>query len=118
MILVDTSIWLDHFRKGNAELVVLLNNVQVLGHPFIEGEIGCGNLRNRHDVLSLLRDLPKALVAEHEEVVLLVESRKLMGQGIGWIDAHLLASALLSKCNLWTIDKNLRKLSAKLGVMH
>ncbi len=118
MILVDTSVWVNHLRKGSDELVSLLQGVEVATHPFIIGELSCGNLRNRKTILELLTELPRVTIAEHEEVRELVESRKLMGSGIGWLDAHLLASALLSRTPLWTADKKLRSLSATLGVSY
>lgn len=118
MILVDTSIWVEHFRRANEALAELLRDVQVLSHPFIVGELSCGNLKNRQELLSLLQELPRATIAEHEEVLELVETRKLSGQGIGWVDAHLLASALLSGSPLWTADRKLRTLSAALGVLY
>ena len=118
MILVDTSIWIDHFRRGSDELVSLLQRVEVATHPFVIGELSCGNLKNRKAILALLAELPRVTIAEHEEVLELVESRKLMGNGIGWVDAHLLASSLLSGAPLWTADKKLRSLSAMLGVLY
>ncbi len=118
MILVDTSIWVDHFRNGIDELASLLQRVEVATHPFVIGELSCGNLKNRKEILELLVELPRVTVAEHEEVLELVESRKLMGNGIGWMDAHLLASSLLSGTPLWTADKELRSLSAVLGVLY
>ena len=117
MILVDTSIWVDHLRKGNKRLTTLLNDTQVACHPFVIGELACGNLKNRRRILDLLADLPRVDLAQHSEVLELVETRKLSGQGIGWIDAHLLASALLSGTPLWTADKRLRGLSALLGIL-
>ena len=107
MILVDTSVWIDDLRKGNGELASLLNEGVVLCHPFVIGELACGNLKNRAEILSLLEALPGSTVASHEEVLHLVSYRKLSGKGLGWIDVHLLASALLSKCTLWTKDKGL-----------
>ncbi len=107
MILVDTSVWVDHLRKGDRELKSLLNEGVVLCHPFVIGELACGNLKNRDEILSLLAALPASLVASHEEGLHLVTNRKLAGKGLGWIDVHLLASALLSKCTLWTKDKAL-----------
>ena len=117
MILVDTSVWIDHLRKGNNQLATLLVEAQVACHPFIIGELCCENLRNRKTVLELLNDLPKVDSAEHGEVMELVESHKLAGQGIGWVDAHLLASALISGTPLWTADKSLKNVSVLLGVL-
>ncbi|MHB8357862.1 MAG: type II toxin-antitoxin system VapC family toxin [Vulcanimicrobiaceae bacterium] len=115
MILVDTSVWIDHLRFGNATLVEMLEEERVLLHPFVIGEIACGNLRNRARVLANLEALPVATSADHEEVVKLVEGHKLWGKGIGWIDAHLLASALVSGCRLWTLDKRLDRAAAIVG---
>lgn len=116
MILVDTSVWIAHFRKGGSRLAELLGEAAVLVHPFVVGELACGNLRNRAGILSDLEVLPSAVSATHEEVIRLVEDRKLWGLGIGWIDAHLLASALLSDCQLWTMDKRLVRAAATAGV--
>ncbi len=115
MILVDTSVWIDHLRFGNATLVEMLEEERVLLHPFVIGEIACGNLRNRARVLANLEALPVATSADHEEVVKLVEGHKLWGKGIGWIEAHLLASALVSGCRLWTLDKRLDRAAAIVG---
>ncbi|MCB0328075.1 MAG: type II toxin-antitoxin system VapC family toxin [Bdellovibrionales bacterium] len=117
MILADTSIWVDHFRKANTAFVELLENGEVATHPFVVGELACGNLKNRQTIIDLLSDLPKVDMAIHEEVLQLIESHMLMGKGIGWIDAHLLAAALISGTPLWTADRKLRTLSASLGVL-
>lgn len=116
MILVDTSVWIHHFRTGNEQLRSLLDEEQVFCHPFIAGELACGTLRNRHEVLSLLRVLPQARVLEHEEVLHFLDGRHLYGCGLGWVDAHLLASALLTGCTLWTLDKPLRRAAATLNI--
>jgi hypothetical protein len=109
MILVDTSVWIDHLRDGDATLAELLNGSQVLMHPFILGELACGNLRNRDEVLALLKDLPRAAVATDEEVLFFIERHALMGRGIGYVDAHLLAAAALGNATrLWTRDRRLR----------
>jgi hypothetical protein len=117
MILVDTSIWIVHLRRGNKELATFLDNVEVLAHPFVIGELACGNIKNRGEILSLLSELPRAIVAEHAEVLELIESRRLMGKGIGYVDAHLIASALLSGASLWTADTRLRSVSAAIGIL-
>ena len=98
MILVDTSVWIDHFRKGDSSLISLLESNQVLMHPFISGELALGNLQNRITILRMLRDLPTAKVADDGEVRLFIERHQLMGSGIGYVDAHLLAAAALSLC--------------------
>ncbi|MCH2254126.1 MAG: PIN domain-containing protein [Vicinamibacterales bacterium] len=105
--LVDTSVWVDHLRHGNDRLASLLDEGSVLCHPFVIGELACGNLADRDRVLHLLGALPETPVASHEEVMALIRSRELHGKGLGWIDVHLLASALLAKCPLWTMDKTL-----------
>jgi len=107
LILVDTSVWVDHLRSGVPVLANLLQEGEVLIHPWVIGEIACGNLRNRQQVLDLLLGLPTALVASDSEVLLLIERGNLMGRGIGSIDAHLLAAAKLSRCGLWTQDRRL-----------
>jgi len=116
MILVDTSVWIDHLRKTDEELSRLLELGGVLCHPFVIGEMSCGNMKNRDEILELLTALPKAERASHEEVLHLVTDRKLWGKGIGWIDVHLLASALLSNCTLWTKDKALQSVSRSLNI--
>ena len=116
MILVDTSVWIGHLRAGSERLKSLLYEEQVLCHPFVIGELACGTLRNRQEILGALRALPAASVAEHEEVLRFLGMRRLYGRGLGWVDAHLLASALLTGCTLWTLDKPLRKAAVALGL--
>jgi predicted nucleic acid-binding protein len=116
VILVDTSVWVDHFRNGNAQLKAWLNDNEVIVHPFVIGELACGSMRNRSEVLSLLSELPEATVAHHDEVLTFIENNRLYGTGIGWIDAHLVASALLSKSKLMTLDKPLSKITSILGL--
>ena len=117
MMLVDTSVWIDHFRRGNDALRALLQAGEVLRHPFVVGELACGNLRQRDEILSLLAALPRATVAEHEEVLGLVEANRLMGLGIGWVDAHLLCSAVLTGTGLWTMDKPLVQAARSIGLL-
>ncbi len=116
MILVDTSVWIAHFRKGSPGLAALLSDGLALVHPFIVGELACGNLRNRTRILRDLEALPAATTASCGEVMRLIEARKLWGLGIGWVDGHLLASALLSTCGLWTFDRRLLRTAAAGGV--
>src|SRR4051812_13041265 len=116
MILVDTSVWIEHLRGGGTGLRDLLMEGMVLTHPFVIGELACGNLKHRRRILRDLSALPAVLTAMHEEVLRLIEDRKLWGQGIGWIDSHLLASALVSNCGFWTIDKQLCQLATLAGV--
>jgi predicted nucleic acid-binding protein len=116
MVLVDTSVWIEHFRKNDPALRELLNDGLVLIHPFVIGELACGNLKNRSRILTDLNALPFAVSPAHDEVLRLIEGRKLAGLGIGWIDGHLLASALLSNCRFWTIDGRLDRAAAAAGV--
>jgi predicted nucleic acid-binding protein len=116
MVLVDTSVWIEHFRSGTIGLEASLNEGQVVCHPFIIGELACGNLRNRSQILSLLETLPAAHRAKHEEVMLFIEKNLLMGKGLGYVDMHLLASAVLASIPLWTLDKTLSKAAVKLGI--
>jgi predicted nucleic acid-binding protein len=116
MILVDTSVWIDHFRRGNTRLAGLLESEDVACHPFIVGELACGNLRNRDDVISLLNELPVASPATHEEALTFLAARRLMGRGLGYVDLHLLASAALDHASLWTLDKRLGRIAESLGI--
>lgn len=116
MILVDTSVWIQHLRAGNPRLGELLHDRQVLTHPFVLGELACGNLRNRGEILTRLAALRAARVAEHGEVLSFVDSVRLYGRGLGWIDVHLLASARLTQCGLWTLDRRLQSAAAALGI--
>jgi len=121
MILVDTSIWADHLRQGNSILLHLLEAEEVLGHPFVVGELALGHLRPRGIILNDLRALPQALVASDREVLNFINEHRLFGRGIGYVDAHLLAATrLTADAELWTRDKRLRgaadrlRLAAKL----
>ena len=117
MILVDTSVWIEHFRAGSDRLRTLLFDEQVLCHPFIAGELACGTLQKRGEILSMLKALPEGHLLEHEEILRFLDSRHLYGCGIGWVDAHLLGSTLLTGCKLWTFDKPLRRAAAALNVL-
>ena len=115
MILVDTSVWIDHLRSGEPALAAALEGGRVLMHPFVLGELACGNLKNRGEVLRLLGDLPAAPTATDSEALGLIERRALMGRGIGYIDVHLLASAALADVGwLWTRDRRLAAVAADL----
>lgn len=119
MILVDTSVWVDHLRRANLELVDLLERGQVLVHPFVVGEIACGSLSDRELTLELLQQLPMAAVAEADEALGFIELRRLHGQGIGYVDVHLLASTALNAGSaLWTRDKRLNEAAEALGCAH
>jgi predicted nucleic acid-binding protein len=116
LILVDTSVWVDHLRRGDARLVELLERATVLMHPFVVGEMACGSLRERGAILELLQDLPGAAVAESDEVLQFIERHDLHCKGIGYIDVHLLASVALTEgSKLWTRDKKLRAVAQGLG---
>lgn len=115
-VLVDTSVWVYHLREGNAELEKLLNKGQVMCHQFIVGEIACGNIKNRTEILTLLQLLPLATQAKHEEVMEFIEANKLMGRGLGYIDMHLSASAKLIGIPIWTFDKKLDQTAKELGI--
>jgi hypothetical protein len=116
MILVDTSVWVDHLRFRNPTLVSLLEGDQVLTHPFVIGELACGRIRNRREILRILATLPVATVARHDDVMTFVDGRRLAGRGIGWIDVHLLASAVLSHAGLLTLDRRLARVAEAAGV--
>jgi predicted nucleic acid-binding protein len=116
MILADTSIWVAHFRAGKIGLEHFLNDGEVVCHPLIIGELACGNLKNRAEIITLMQALPTAVQAEHEDVLLFIENHQLMGKGLGYIDMHLLASSLLTEVPLWTLDKKLGEIAAELGV--
>ncbi|MBI1821262.1 MAG: type II toxin-antitoxin system VapC family toxin [Nitrospirae bacterium] len=118
MVLIDTSVWVTHLRNGTPGLETLLNNGDVLCHPFIVGELACGTLKNRNEILSLLQAIPKSVKASHEEVMQFIENYSLMGKGLGYIDIHLLASALLTNVPLWTLDKKLNEVSSKIGLVY
>lgn len=107
MILVDNTVWVDHLRDGLPEQAARLEEGQVLIHPWVIAELACGQLKRCREVLELLQGLPAATVASDGEVLLLIEREQLMGRGIGYVDAHLLASARLSHCQLWTQDRHL-----------
>jgi predicted nucleic acid-binding protein len=115
MILVDTSIWIDHGRRRDARLAAWLTKGLVLGHPFVQGELACGQMPRRADVLALFEQLPAATLVEHRELLQFVDRHRLMGQGLGWIDLHLLASALASRATLATRDRRLARAAQALG---
>jgi len=115
-MLVDTSVWVDHLRRGNPQLRDLLNRGEVECHPFIVGELACGSLHRRAEMLSLLQRLPRVPVCSHNEVLLFIEQHRLMGRGIGWIDANLLASASLAGSPFWTHDRRLAEIARALNL--
>lgn len=119
MILVDTSVWIDHLRTGDPGLTALLDEAQVLAHSWVSGELALGRLSRRSEILSLLSNLPQATAATEAEVMNLIESQHLFGRGIGLIDAHLLAATrLTTDAALWTRDKRLAGAAADLGIAY
>lgn len=117
MILVDTSVWADHFRAGDATLAELLHRQLVLLHPFVVGELALGHLRPRAPILRNLRAAPQAAMMSNDDVLGLIEAEELVGVGIGYIDVHLLASVKASRgCRLWTRDRRLRAVAERLDL--
>jgi len=116
-MLVDTSVWIDHLRQGDQQLAAALNAGDVLMHPMVLGELACGNLQHRQATLRLLQQLPAAIVATHDEALRFIENQRLMGRGIGSVDAHLLASAALTPdTQLWTRDTRLATIARELSL--
>ena len=116
-MLVDTSVWIDHLRRGNRRLASCLDHGEVESHPFVVGELACGTFKRRAEILSLLNCLPRVVDADHDEVLTLVDAERLYGLGLGWVDVHLLASAVLSGTTLWTLDKRLAGQAKRLAVL-
>jgi predicted nucleic acid-binding protein len=116
VILADTSVWVDHLRRGNARMASLLGEAEIAGHPFVIGEIALGHLKQRREILDLLESLPQATLPDHHEVLRLVERRNLAGSGLGWVDVHLLAAAALDRLELWTLDRRLAAVASSLGL--
>ena len=116
MVLADTSIWVSHFRDKNPPHKSLLMEGQIVCHPFVIGDLACGNLKNRDEILSLLEALPAATKASHEEILRFIETNQLIGIDLEYVDVHLLASALLSTALLWTKDRNLREAADVLNI--
>jgi predicted nucleic acid-binding protein len=118
MILVDTSIWVDHFRKGNAHLRDRLIEGQVSCHPFIIGELACGNLKKRGEIILLLHALPNVNTISNDEALYFIEEKRLMSLGIGIVDVHLLASAIMTNTALWTADRRLKEVARRLDILY
>jgi predicted nucleic acid-binding protein len=119
VILVDTSVWIEHVRRANEKLGALLGAGEVLVHPFVIGELALGHLRSREAILQDLHDLPPAAVATRDEVLHLIERHRLFGLGIGYVDVHLLAAArLMGHTAVWTYDRRLRAAAEKLELAH
>lgn len=119
MILIDTSVWIDHLRSGDEAVATLLNSSQAMMHPFVLGELACGNLQQRAELLALFRALPQVTIAHDDEVLFFIERHELMGRGIGYLDAHLLAAVTLDVgAQLWTRDKRLHALAETLKMAY
>jgi hypothetical protein len=118
MILVDTSVWIDYIRAGDAHLANLLTNRMVCMHPWVVGELACGTFAGRADVLRTLQRLPQIIAARDHEVLFLIERHQLMGKGMGYVDAHLVTAALAGGARLWTRDKRLSAAVSALGVIY
>lgn len=119
MVLVDTSVWIDHLRCKESQLVNLLQNNQVLGHPFVRGELALGSLPQRQNILGWLDNLPQASVAFADEINPFIETHSLFGLGIGLVDVHVLASTYLTvNAKLWTRDKRLLAVATRLNVAY
>jgi predicted nucleic acid-binding protein len=116
MILVDSSIWIDHLRRGDPQLVTLLEAGDVVCHPFVIGELACGSLARRHVILELLHALPRTGQAEHHAILAFIDDHHLHGRGIGLIDAHILWASVTEAHVLWTRDVRLRRMAVRLGV--
>jgi predicted nucleic acid-binding protein len=117
VILIDTSVWIEHLRSASAILTELLGDGEVLGHPFVLGELALGNLRQRDEILRMLRRLPQTTSASHREVLQFIEREALFGRGVGYVDAHLLAAVRLTAgSKLWTRDRRLQAVAARLGL--
>jgi len=114
MVLVDTSVWIDHLRRRSERLAAMLEAGSVACHSFVIGELACGHLARREELLGLLQRLPALQVVSHDEAIELVEANDLAGSGLGWIDVHLLASARVSGVRLWTGDVQLKRSAVKL----
>ena len=117
MVLVDTSVWIDHLRSNEPDLISLLDKSQIVIHPMVIGELACGNLPNRYDVLEHLEGLPQVSVVTHDEVLFFIEHHRLMGSGIGYVDAHLLASSVLhGTTRVWTRDRRMTTIADELNI--
>jgi predicted nucleic acid-binding protein len=106
-MLVDTSVWIDHVRRPEPKLIALLNENDVQVHPFVIGELACGHLGPRHELTLLIQQLPSLPAVDHEEAMIFLERHALHGQGVGWVDLHLLASTMLASATLWTRDQRM-----------
>jgi predicted nucleic acid-binding protein len=118
MVLIDTSVWIDHFNRSDSRLLHLLNDYEVVTHPYILGELVCGNFRNRTEIFELLSNLPSVTTISMEEYFVFIEKNKLYGLGLGFVDIHLLASTLIAQCSLYTKDKALLSIADSFGIAY
>ena len=118
LVLADSSIWVTHFKEGQKHLTQLLEQGLIACHPYIIGELACGSLKKRREIIQLLEALPVVDVLDNTEIIEFIESRKLMSIGIGYVDIHLLGSSLLSNTPLWTFDKALVKAAKFLDIAY
>jgi predicted nucleic acid-binding protein len=116
VILADSSVWIDHWRRGGAAMSTALGKGEVAIHAFVIGELACGSMPKASTTLALLNQLPRVPAARHDEVMRLVGAHRLAGSGIGWVDAHLLAAASLARVPLWTLDRALKRVAERLDV--
>ena len=115
---MDTSVWVSHLRQADKDLGTLLLEAEAMSHDFVIGELACGGLKNRKEILSLLQSLPRAPLVSQDELLYFIENHSLNGMGIGFVDAHLLASAKLANIPLWTFDKKIKLVATKLSVLY
>lgn len=118
MVMVDTSVWIDHLKNNNNQLVELLNENKVFCHPLVIGELACGNIKNRFEILTLLKSLPQTVNISHDDILFFIEENKLMGLGLGYIDIQILRSSILSGIPLWTLDKKLAECSKRFDICY
>jgi predicted nucleic acid-binding protein len=118
MVLVDTSVWVRHLRQGEPNLERLLTDGEGMYHPFVVGELACGNIRNRTEILSLIQILPLVTEAKHAEVLQFIEQNHLTAKGLGYIDVHLCASAILMGVPMWTYDRMRNEINEGMGIRY
>jgi predicted nucleic acid-binding protein len=115
-VLADTSVWIDHFKRRNSTLEQFLEKDAVSCHEFVVGELACGTLRHRAEILGLLSGLQTVPTVDHEEALHFLSERRLMGRGLGWVDVHLLASAIVTGEQLFTLDRRLAAAASAMGI--
>ena len=116
MILADSSVWISHLKRADERLGALLAARRISCHEFVQGELACGNLPQRSAFLAFLGRLPRVPAVSHQEALALLHSRRIAGQGLGWVDVHLLAATVVSNAKLWSLDRRLATAADALGV--